>query len=127
MGQKKIEKLTKAEMEFMEYVWNSEEKKVLQNFVDFFSKHNWERPTISTYLHRLTRKKFLFYEKQGRYYYYKPLITKLEYEQFQINNFLTKTYGLQLEGVVASFFGKKNLSRMQLDRVKDFLNELDDG
>ncbi|WP_286200861.1 hypothetical protein V3C10_12540 [[Clostridium] symbiosum] len=39
MRQNKIEKLTKAEMEFMEYIWTSEGKKTLQNFVDYFSEH----------------------------------------------------------------------------------------
>ena len=31
MRQNKIEKLTKAEMEFMEYIWTSEGKKTLLN------------------------------------------------------------------------------------------------
>lgn len=127
MRQNKIEKLTKAEMEFMEYIWTSEGKKTLQNFVDYFSEHKWERPTISTYLHRLTQKGFLRYEKQGRYYFYEPLITKLEYEQFQINESMRKMYGQSLEGVIASFFGKGKLSEEQLERVRDFLDELGDG
>lgn len=127
MRQNKIEKLTKAEMEFMEYIWTSEGKKTLQNFVDYFSEHKWERPTISTYLHRLTQKGFLRYEKQGRYYFYEPLITKLEYEQFQINESMRKMYGQPLEGVIASFFGKGKLSEEQLERVRDFLDELGDG
>lgn len=125
MRQNKIEKLTKAEMEFMEYIWTSEGKKTLQNFVDYFSEHKWERPTISTYLHRLTQKGFLRYEKQGRYYFYEPLITKLEYEQFQINESMRKMYGMPMEGVIASFLGKEKLSKKQLDKVREFLNELE--
>lgn len=125
MRKNKIEKLTKAEMEFMEYIWTSEGKKTLQNFVDYFYEHSWERPTISTYLHRLTQKGFLRYEKQGRYYYYEPLISKLEYDQFQINESMKKMYGMPMEGVIASFFGKEKLSKKQLDKVREFLNELE--
>lgn len=120
-----IKKLSNVEKEFMEYIWSENEEKTLQDFVEFFSKKKWERPTISTYLHRLTQKGMLEYYQKGRYFYYKPTLSKLEYEQYHINQLMEKMCGTTLEGVIASFCGKKNFDDNQSEKLRKFLRELE--
>ena len=120
-----LKKLSNSELEFMEFIWSSSGDKSLQDFIVHFADKHWERPTVSVFLHRLTQKKYLTYYQKGRHYYYRPLITKLEYEQGKINKSIRKLFGTSLEGVIASFCGKKKLDQTQIDRIREFLDELE--
>ncbi|MGI6054813.1 MAG: BlaI/MecI/CopY family transcriptional regulator [Clostridium sp.] len=60
---------------------------------------------MSTYLSRLVRKKFLTAQKDGRVFYYEPIISRLEYQQSILNETLNKKVGNSIEGIVAAFCG----------------------
>lgn len=122
---KELKKLSNTELEFMEYVWASDEEKSRQDFISYFSDRSWEKSTISVFLHRLTQKGYLDYYQEGRYSYYTPLISKIEYEKALINQSIKKSFGKPLESVIAAFCGKPTDPK-QIERIKDFLKELEE-
>lgn len=121
----KLKKLSCSELEFMQYLWNGDDEKNIQDFVDHFADKDWERSTISVFLHRLTQKGYLTYRQDGRSYYYRPLVTRMEYEQGIISHELKRTFGKPLEHVIAAFCGKAK-DDQQIERIKEFLKELEE-
>lgn len=122
----KIKIISDTELEFMEMVWKSNEDLSLQDFMNRFNDRNWERETYSSYLHKLCTKGYITKYRIGRVFYYKPLISQLEYEQLKINKSLEKVYGTSLEGLIATFCGKKDIKPEKLDKIREWLKELTD-
>lgn len=120
-----MKKLSNIEVQFMEYIWSSENDKSRQDFISYFSNKNWEDSTISVFLYRLTQKGYLEYYQKGRYSYYIPLISKIEYEKVLINQSIKKSFGKPLESVIAAFCGKPTEPK-QIERIKKFLKELEE-
>lgn len=124
----KYEKLTKVEYEFMEYAWSSQQPLNFQDFKHHFIKkisaQEWIEKTISTYLSVLVKKKFLNSERDGRIFYYTPAVSRLDYQQFILNETLNKKVGSSLEGIVAAFCGIDNASEEDLESIDEYLAEL---
>lgn len=121
----RLKKLSGSELEFMLYLWDNEGEKNIQDFADHFEEKDWERSTISVFLHRLTQKGYLTYRQDGRSYFYRPIVTKVEYEQGIISREIKRTFGKPLEHVIAAFCGKAK-DDQQIERIKEFLKELEE-
>jgi len=117
--------LAAAELEFMSFFWASDGEKCKKDLVEEFVKEGKSSSNISFFLSKLTKKGFLIPRREGRNFYYRPSVSKLEYEQFSINNRLNKTYGQSLELILANFCGKDFLSEEELKDVKRWLKELE--
>lgn len=66
----------------MKVIWDSEEELALQEIMDKVNEENgkeWKPQTVSTFLSRLVRKNFLTSYRKGRYSYYQPLVSKVDY------------------------------------------------
>ena len=117
--------LAAAELEFMNFFWSSDEEKCKQDLVDEFAKKGKSSSNISFFLSKLTKKGFLIPRREGRNFYYKPSVSKLEYEQLLINNKLNKTYGQSLELILANFCGRESLNEGELQSVREWLKDLE--
>ncbi|MCI8728105.1 MAG: hypothetical protein HFG66_18815 [Hungatella sp.] len=117
--------LAAAELEFMSFFWASDGEKCKKDLVEEFSKKGKSGSNISFFLYKLTKKGFLISRREGRNFYYKPSISKLEYEQFLINNNLSKTYGQSLEMILANFCGRESLNERELENVREWLKDLE--
>lgn len=119
--------LAAAELEFMSFFWASDGEKCKKDLVEEFVKEGKSSSNISFFLSKLTKKGFLIPRREGRNFYYRPSVSKLEYEQFSINHRLNKTYGQSLEMILANFCGKDSLSEEELKDIKRWLKELEKG
>lgn len=124
----KYAKLTNVEYEFMEYVWSNQQplnfQDFKQHFIEKIQNHEWIEKTISTYLSVLVKKKFLTAQRSGRIFYYKPIISRLEYQQFILNETLNKKVGSSIEGIVAAFCGIDDASDEDLKSIDEYLTEI---
>ena len=119
--------LAAAELEFMSFFWASDGEKCKKDLVEEFVKEGKSSSNISFFLSKLTKKGFLIPRREGRNFYYRPSVSKLEYEQFSINHRLNKSYGQSLEMILANFCGKDSLSEEELKDIKRWLKELEKG
>lgn len=119
--------LAAAELEFMSFFWASDGEKCKKDLVEEFVKEGKSSSNISFFLSKLTKKGFLIPRREGRNFYYRPSVSKLEYEQFSINHRLNKAYGQSLEMILANFCGKDSLSEEELKDIKRWLKELEKG
>lgn len=80
-----MERLSVCEEEvYLEICWMSEPP-ALEDVRSAVNRlgHEWKPQTVSTFLNRLVKKRYLSMWKKGRYYYYKP--DKVVLLQQQIN------------------------------------------
>ena len=78
----------------------------------------------STLLHRIIAKGYARSEQIGRYVYYYPTMSQLQYERVTLNAELEKKMGIQIETLFAFLCGKESLSEEQNLRLEKLLDEL---
>ena len=109
-------KLSEAELEFMNVIWEHPEGIISEELYACFSQ---ARGTKSTLLHRISEKNYVFAVKEGKHYRYFAAVTKREYEQALLNQKLKKGIGVgSLEQLIAAFCGKERLTGEQADMTR---------
>lgn len=113
-------KLTKAEEEVMQYLWDLENafvKDILEKFPEPKPAYN----TISTIIRILEKKEFVGYKTFGRTHQYFPLINKEEYKSFLSENLLSKYFGGSIENLVSFFAAKEEMNVNQLNELLEHI------
>lgn len=83
----KIEKLTESEEIVMRAIWDCRKEPVLSDIVERVNSvygKNWKPQTVSTFLAKLVRKKYLKLQRNGKIYTYKILIREDAYNKEQL-------------------------------------------
>ena len=117
-----MKKLTKAEEQIMQVLWELE-----KGFVnDIISRLPDPKPaynTVSTIVRILEQKGFIAHKAYGRTYEYFPLVQKEDYSREYLNNF-TRNYFSNSYKALASFFANtENLSLKELEEIKVLVEE----
>jgi len=116
----KIQTLTKAEEQVMQYLWKLE-KGFLKDVLDLFSEPKPHTNTVSTILKVLKDKEFVDYTIYGRQHEYFPVISKEQYSGKTMNS-LVKNYFKGSYKNAVSFLVEKN--EMTVEDLEMLLNEL---
>ncbi len=101
-----MKELTKAEEQVMQILW-----RLKSGFVkDIIAEMPAPKPaynTVSTIVRILEQKGFVGHKAYGKTYEYYPLVDKVRYSNFYLNNFLSGYFSGSFERLV-SFFAKEN-------------------
>lgn len=116
----KIQLLTKAEEQVMQYLWKIG-KGFLKDILDEFPEPKPHTNTVSTILKLLKEKKFVQYNILGRQHEYFPLISKEQYSKKSISS-LVKNYFLGSYTNAVSFLVENN--ELTVEDLEALLNEL---
>lgn len=116
----KIQQLTKAEEQVMQYLWNVG-KGFLKDILGQFSEPKPHTNTVSTILKVLKEKNFVDYEVHGRQHQYFPLVSKEQYSGKSIKS-LVKNYFSGSYTNAVSFLVEKN--EMSVEDLEMLLTEL---
>ncbi len=116
----KIQQLTKAEEQVMQYLWNVG-KGFLKDILDQFPEPKPHTNTVSTILKVLKDKDFVDYEVHGRQHEYFSLVSKEQYSGKSIKS-LVKNYFSGSYTNAVSFLVEKN--EMSVEDLEMLLNEL---
>lgn len=116
----KIQQLTKAEEQVMQYLWELE-KAFLKDILDLFPEPKPHSNTVSTILKVLKEKDFVDYRVFGRQHEYFPLISKEKYSGKTMKS-LVKNYFEGSYKNAVSFLVEKN--EMSVEDLELLLNEL---
>ena len=121
----KIIKLTKAEEDIMQILWDLKEGTV-QDILSEFEDPKPARTTIATMLSILETKNIVTHTSKNRSNVYSCIVSKDEYSQKQVKD-IVKDYFDGSFSSLASFFIKKNeLDINELDKLlKETQEELD--
>src|SRR6476646_9201091 len=116
----KIQTLTKAEEQVMQYLWKIE-KGFLKDILDLFPEPKPHTNTVSTILKVLKEKEFVDYDVHGRQHEYYPLVSKEQYSGKTMKS-LVKNYFKGSYKSAVSFLVEKN--EMKVQYLEMLLDEL---
>lgn len=102
----------------MKVLWNAEKPVNTQYINEAVEEKGWKRTTISTFLTRLVQKGALSCEKQGKCYYYTPLISRSEYRKSQTKHLIKSLYNGSVKEFAASLFEEAKLSADDIKELK---------
>ena len=106
MKEKKVTRLTKAEEQVMQILWELREA-VVKDLMEHFEEPKPAYTTVATVLRVLEKKGFVSFRKVGNTYLYSPVVTKVEYTRFQVSNLLTNYFNGSFPKM-ATFFAREN-------------------
>ncbi len=114
---KTMKKLTKAEEQIMQVLWELE-KGFVNDIVSQLPEPKPAYNTVSTIVRILEQKGFIAHKAYGRTHEYYPLVQKEDYSREYLNNF-TQNYFSNSYKALASFFAQsETLSIKELEEIK---------
>lgn len=121
-----MQKISDAELEIMKIIWANEEKSTLFSYLmDKLADKGkpWQKNTLITLLRRLINKGFLKAKKIGRRNEYTPLVSEVEYQTTQTQNFLKKIYEGSVTGLVSNLISGDLLEKDEYEELKTLLEK----
>ncbi len=115
-----MKSLTKAEEEIMQVLWDLERgfvKDVIEQLPEPKPAYN----TVSTIVRILEKKGFVDHNAYGKTHEYFPLITKEEYSQKYLKNFVSGYFENSYKQLVSFFTRKENLSLKEIEDIMQIL------
>ena len=117
-------RLTKAEEQIMQILWDLDEG-LVKDIRDRFPEPGPSRNTVSTVVRILEKKNFVSHKAYGNVYVYFPLVTKEEYSKNQLFGLIENYFGNSFPAMASFFAREKDLSIRELDGLlEDARNEL---
>ena len=116
---KSVPRISGAEWEVMKAIW--------QQFPctaeEIIARLSCHPKTARTLLNRLAKKGALAFEKDGRAYLYKPVVTERQCIDAASESFLDRVFGGSLKPMLAHFVEHKKLSAKEIRELRDILNK----
>ena len=81
--------------------------------------------SVATVLNRLTKKGWLVCDRQGRAFYYRPMVTKQQAQAIEAQEHLHRFLAVGSPEIVAAF--ADDLDRASVDQLKDVARRIDDA
>jgi len=119
-----MQKLTSAEEEVMQYLWQLKRATVSQ-IIDQISDPKPPHSTISSIIRILERKEAVGHKAYGRTYEYFPLITREEYSAGSLNKLASDYFGGSVRKMVSFLVQQEDLSLNDLEEIRQLLNNKD--
>ncbi len=116
--------LSKCEGMVMKTIWSSDDILTMQEItvkVNALFHQTWKTQTVSTYLARLVKKEYLSMERQGRLFYYHPLIAEEEYARREITKCMDMWGNAKTGALLSAFTQTKGLTEEEREYIRSIL------
>lgn len=120
--------LSDSELFVMKIIWRSEETLSLQDISERVNRiygKNWKPQTVSVFLGRIVKKNLLVSKRQGRQFYYYPMITEEEYRKKEALKCVDSLGDGKADILFAALSQARNLTKEEKDKIRGILDELD--
>jgi len=116
-----LPKISDAEWVVMKVLW---ERGPLTTgaVVEALDSSDWKPKTIHTLLGRLARKGALSFERKGREYLFRPLVSADECEHALARSFLGRFFGGEIAPFLARFVERERLKPSEIEELKRILD-----
>ncbi|MDD3172873.1 MAG: BlaI/MecI/CopY family transcriptional regulator [Herbinix sp.] len=115
---KLAQKISDSELEVMRVLWSIKQAVTLAEIRKTLSTNSeWEDSTIKTLLRRLHCKGVLKQEKRD-VYYYTPLVSEEEYEEYTTQILINKLFQGSAKNLVASLVSSNMLSQEDITELR---------
>lgn len=122
----KTPRISETEWEVMKVLW-SRHPLSAQNIIDTLAaQDDWHPKTVKTLLNRLVKKRALGFKKEGRAYFYRPLVAEADCVAAESESFLDRVFGGSLKPMLAHFADTRRLSSTEIAELKRLLKKSED-
>ena len=123
---KPVPRISDTEWEVMKVVWSHAPCSAGQ-IIEFLVRRDptWHPKTVKAFLNRLVRKRALGYRKEGRAYFYRPLVKEEDCVDAASTSFLQRVFGGSLKPMLAHFVERQKLSDEEIRELRRLLNNRD--
>lgn len=125
----KVTNLTKTEYEVMDVLWSADRGLLMTEILDVVNHkygRKWKRQTLCTYLSNLVKKGVIQSDKEDRYYHYRMVIPKSEYQIMEAKHFMEFWCNHSLKQYLSALTGTKMLTKKEYEKINKLIDELDD-
>lgn len=117
-----MQKLTRAEEELMQYIWEYGPTTVSQ-LIERMDEPHPPHSTISSIIRILEKKGFLDHKAYGRTYEYFPIVEKKVYSKFSIKKLVSNYFEGSMNELVSFLVKENDLSLTELSEMIEKLND----
>lgn len=112
-------KISDSELEVMRVLWRAGNALPVTEIRESLQKsRGWEATTVKTLISRLVAKGVLRQEKR-QVYYYSPLITEAEYNDWATHDLISRVYHGSARDLVAALVRSDGLSQADIDELRN--------
>ncbi|MBY2229045.1 BlaI/MecI/CopY family transcriptional regulator [Clostridioides difficile] len=120
-----IRKIAPAELKVMKFIWDSDTQLASINITNImYKRYGWKQTTTLTLLSRLINKGILSSEKIGKYTYYKAIVMRNEYINFETKEFICNVFDGSLDNFLDSLIACDQLTDKEKEYLKNWKNNL---
>jgi predicted transcriptional regulator len=116
--------VSKSEHYILEALWEASPLTVGQIVERVQAKVDWHENTIKTLLVRLVGKKAVQRRKDGKRFFYEPLVTREAVVDTEAAGLLSRFFDGQMPALIAHFAEQKKLSRRDIEELEAILKRL---
>jgi BlaI family penicillinase repressor len=123
---KRVPRISDTEWEVMKVVWAHapcSAGEIIEALVR--RDHTWHPKTVKAFLNRLVRKGALGFRKEGRAYFYRPMVKKEDCVDAASASFLERVFGGSLKPMLAHFVERQKLSDEEIRELRRLLSTRD--
>jgi BlaI family transcriptional regulator, penicillinase repressor len=115
--------ITEAEWTVMRVIWERGTATANDVVEALEGAMHWKPKTIHTLLRRLADKGALDYEKSGREFVFRPLVTERDCQLAESRSFLDRVFGGGVAPMVAAFVEQEKLTAEEIVELKRILKK----
>lgn len=119
--------ISEAEAVVMDVLWHRHPASAEDVVVALAGRAEWAEPTVKTLLNRLLNKGAIRADKEGRRYFYSPVLSREAWLAEQSTGIVDRLFGGRVAPLVAHFSEQRKLSAADIAELKRLIAELDDG
>ena len=112
-----------AELEIMKVIWRAKEPVTSLDIGKEVEDKGWKKTTIATFLTRLSEKGAICAKKQGKLYYYTPLITEKEYKEAQTKSLIKSLFNGSVKEFAVSLFEEEKFTDKDIEELKSIFED----
>jgi predicted transcriptional regulator len=116
--------VSKSEHSILEALWEEAPLTVGQIVERVQAKVDWHENTIKTLLVRLVRKKAVHRRKDGKRFFYEPLVTRQAVVDTEAAGLLSRFFDGRMPALIAHFAEQRKLSRREIEEMEAILKRL---
>lgn len=114
-------RLTKAEEEIMQVLWDLEEAFV-NEIIEKLPEPKPAYNTVSTIVRILVKKEFVAHKAFGKSHQYYPLISKKEYADKYLSNFMTNYFSNSYQSLVSFLTRQEKLDLKDMEAIRAMMD-----
>ena len=122
-----VPRISDSEWLVMRVLWSRGAATANEVVDELAGETHWKPRTVKTLITRLMGKGAIKFRKEGRMYRYYPAVKEAECVRMERKSFVRRVYGGTMTPMLAAFIDDADLSREEIEELKQMLDQKGKG